>query len=422
MTKNNIVLSLDDAGEDRYICGGKFVGLYDLKYLLNQYNIRYKTNFVIPGTYAIPTPYFDDYKINGGVPDHIVKAAMDCAKKLGGNVAVRSSADVEDQPGKTYSGQFESVLNVKTRAQMRNALNTVYASAANVPGAQMGVILQSMVPNPKMAGVAYSETWYCAPFVVLNYTEHDYADKILSDDDEPRQRFAASKLIEKPENSLVRLDLSNVNNSEYNIMLYKHIAKSVRDPERVVVATPDERKQYKNHFLISALCSQLEQDLGHPIDMEYVVDGNDTINIVQQRPYVLPKFYSREIDEHTTSIFSDETMVLAGTVGFVKRLIPDQADVVNGKYDLYIWKSNESVHVFTKNSVGVHKTFMFEWGESPFATHNGHLGNMKRENLDFTALETWGRRADFDGIHEGDTIMVDMWNGRVMKIQNSKQR
>ena len=395
------IFSLNDV--NAYIAsigGGKFAGLCKIKELIPRYNAQYGMNFMIPSTCVIPIIYFDDYQKTGRVPDDLINTSMVYAKKLGGNIAVRSSADVEDEKGKTYSGQFESVLNVKTREQMAIALNTVYASAAKVPNAKMGVILQSMVPAPKMSGVAYSETWYGAPFIVLNYTENDYADKILSGN-MGSDRFATSKPVFDKERNMHRLNLLRINNPEYDLMFYEH--------NHVKSATKQDREQYKKHFLISALCSQLEQDLGYPIDMEFVVSDNGTVSIVQQRPYCLPEFHTLQIDEHTTSVFSPEKTIIEGRVGFVDSPHPWRA---NKDFDINIWKADDCVHIFTKDSVGVKIRFEFDWGNSPFDAEYTHHGNMSREGLDFTVLETYGRKHEFENIKQGDYMIVDMLTGK----------
>ena len=54
---------------------------------------------------------------------------MCCLVIIGGNVTVRSSCDVEGKEGKTYFGEFETVLNVKNKKEMREALEKVYALA-----------------------------------------------------------------------------------------------------------------------------------------------------------------------------------------------------------------------------------------------------------------------------------------------------
>ena len=405
------IISLDEADEN--IAGGKFAGLDVLNYLLRRYNIRYKTDFVVPPTFGIPLLKFDEYQGTNKIPDTLIDDAMDCAKKLGGNVAVRSSADIEDQKGKTYSGQFESVLNVKTRDQMANAIETVYKSAANVPNARMGIVLQQMVDNPKMAGVVYSETWYGGPFVVMNYVENKLADKLLAGGGHGKY-FAISKPLFDENDEMVRLNLGTFNDLRYNTFFYRHALTTF--PEKL---DPQDREKYKTHILLSALAMQLEQSLGYPIDMEFVVSANGKINILQQRPYCLPEFYRREIDDRTTSVFSSETIVLEGTVGFVKYVNPLFA---KPEYDINIWKSDEHIRIFTNKSVGVGFKFMTSWSNSPFEAQYNHHGNMSRENLDFTELEIWGRNAEFENIKEGDRILVDMYNGKVKLIAKANER
>ncbi|MBO7066690.1 MAG: hypothetical protein J6W40_03650 [Alphaproteobacteria bacterium] len=408
------IISLDEATNMPYmIAGGKFAGLFVLDNLMKSYNTRFNTEFVVPPTFGIPLLKFDEYQETNKIPDALINDAMDCVKKLGGNVAVRSSADIEDQKGKTYSGQFESVLNVKTRDQMVNAIEKVYKSAANVPNARMGIVLQQMVDNPKMAGVVYSETWYGGPFVVMNYVENALADKLLADGGRG-EYFAISKPLFDENHQMIRLDLKTFNDLRYNTFFCRDWRTI--SPEKL---ESQDREKYKTHILLSALAMQLEQSLGYPIDMEFAVSADGKMNILQQRPYCLPEFYRREIDDRTTSVFSSETIVLEGTVGFIKRLHPFSA---KPEYDINIWKSEESIRIFTNKSVGVGFQFMVSWSNSPFEAQYNHHGNMSRENLDFTELELWGRNAEFENIEEGDRILVDMYNGKVKLIAKANER
>lgn len=411
---DNTIISLNDVNANTAnIGGGKFAGLYQLKTLIQKYNAQYKMDFIVPDTFVIPVSRFDDYKKQGYVSEDLINSAMFYADKLGGNVAVRSSADIEDKKGKTYSGQFESVLNVKTHDQMATALNTVYASAAKVPNAKMGVILQSMVSEPQMAGVVYSETFLGAPFIVMHYVKNDFADRLLSDENfSGFHRFATGQPVFDKNHDIIRFNLSNIDNLEYNMMFYPNAHTG--SPQKV---SAQDREIYRNHFLISALCSQLEQDLGYTVDMEFVVSKDNKINLVQQRPYCLPKFYERQIDEHTKSVFSLNKPIIEGYVGFIDEIwaVPTQ------EYsDINIWKSDESVHVFTKNSVGVNFKFKFDWSNSPFEGLYGHPGNMLRENLDFTVLETWGRRAEFENIAPGDYVRINMLTGQFDIIEKAR--
>jgi phosphohistidine swiveling domain-containing protein len=82
--------------------------------------------------------------------------------------AVRSSANIEDSLEQSFAGQFMTCLDMRGITQIRQAVQTVWDSAAadnvqqyldRIPGLQqdlkMGVIIQEMV-NPQISGVAFS--------------------------------------------------------------------------------------------------------------------------------------------------------------------------------------------------------------------------------------------------------------------------
>ena len=124
------IINIDEVVvEDKNIGGGKFAGLVELKALVDKYNKEFGCNIRVPKCFCIPVDFFDEYEKTGKVSDELVNEAMCCLVGLGGNVAVRSSCDVEDKKGKTHSGQFETILNVKNKKQMRKAIEKVYASA-----------------------------------------------------------------------------------------------------------------------------------------------------------------------------------------------------------------------------------------------------------------------------------------------------
>ena len=415
----NTIISLNDvAPQIAAVGGGKFAGLSVLNTLIPIYNVQYNTNFVVPDTFVIPVSKFADYKKQGYVSDALIDEAMHVKGKLGGDVAfaVRSSAKDEDQSGKTHSGEYESVLNVQTRDQMADALNKVYASAAKVPHTEMGIVLQAMVPEPQMAGVVYSETFFGAPYIVMNYVKNDFADKLLSDKNfRTTCRFATSKSVFDKNDDMFRFNLSTIDNPGYKTLFYpKSTCVSPQSP------TAKDRETYRNHFLISALCSQLEQDLGYPVDMEFAVSKNNKINLVQQRPYCLPKFFERTIDNNTKSVFSLDKPIIEGDVGFVEHIRPTIGNAPE-LHNITIWKRDESVCIFTKDSVGMKHRFYFDWSNSPFEGLYGHHGNMVRENLDFTVLETHGRTSDFENIREGDYMLVNMITGKFTVIPKSQK-
>jgi phosphohistidine swiveling domain-containing protein len=92
----------------------------------------------------------------------------DLLRALGGRVAVRSSATLEDSAGASFAGQFESFLNVRTPGQLARAVAAVRASAdsdavraycaarrIDPSEVRMAVLLQRMV-QADTAGVLFT--------------------------------------------------------------------------------------------------------------------------------------------------------------------------------------------------------------------------------------------------------------------------
>ena len=234
-----IINLVDVDVENADVGGGKFEGIVRLNHLIKKYNEKYESSFKVPETFCIPVIEYNKYKKNGGVSNELLNEAMMVVAKCGGNVAVRSSADIEDGKAKSYSGLFETVLNVKTKKEMKDALNKVYKSAENVEGARMGIIIQPMINEPNLAGVIYSETWYGDPFVVMNYVENRLADDLVSRGENGGKLFAVSKALFDINHKMVRLNLETVDDVSYKMLFYKNVF--VNSPEEV---TLEDRKVY----------------------------------------------------------------------------------------------------------------------------------------------------------------------------------
>lgn len=80
--------------------------------------------------------------------------------------AVRSSGVAEDLPGASFAGQYETLLGVRGLDELERAVRSCWASAASshalsyregrgLGGAEMGILIQKMVPA-EAAGVAFS--------------------------------------------------------------------------------------------------------------------------------------------------------------------------------------------------------------------------------------------------------------------------
>lgn len=95
-----------------------------------------------------------------------LEAAAQILNRLGGRVAVRSSAVAEDGPEASFAGQYGSYLDIGDPADLVAAIRRCvesgdsvsvrrYTDRADIPGSEVAVIVQRMLA-PKIAGVAFS--------------------------------------------------------------------------------------------------------------------------------------------------------------------------------------------------------------------------------------------------------------------------
>lgn len=144
-TSRSTVIALDGVGTEPV--GGKAVQLAQLSRL----GLRVPEGFVVVGA----TP--------GNLPVEL----DDYSSRLGGAVAVRSSALGEDSAEASFAGQFETVLGVQDAPAIRQAVERCLASAAGArveayrgtmhaqDGVRMAVVVQRMV-DATAAGVIFT--------------------------------------------------------------------------------------------------------------------------------------------------------------------------------------------------------------------------------------------------------------------------
>lgn len=205
---------------------------------------------------------------------------------LGGNVAVRSSAVVEDQHDSSWAGLADSFLNVTSMAGLLDAIRRVWASlysdrsllalldsGVNVREAKMAVVIQKMV-DVEAAGVLLSE--------------------------DPRTHRPAFRVTAAPGPGS-----SVVNGSLADSWLVAGDARVILERSSAVSGAAlcicDERiLQLCRLARIIRDAYRTRYGIGH-VDLEFAVDHSDTIQILQCRPVttsvVVDKVRIRVADE-----------------------------------------------------------------------------------------------------------------------------
>ena len=411
------IISLDNTTPDKaHIGGGKFVGLAQIKPLLAKYKEQYGVDFELPKTFAITTDAFKKYDIaHNGIPEDVINQAMQCMVACGGNVAVRSSADIEDLSGKTHSGEFESVLSIKNKQQMIAALQKVYQSAQNVNGAQMGVIIQPMIDTPTMAGVLYSQDFNGDPLVAINWTQGKPANFLL---------------VNKEQGNLTKI--SKYVQTDYGYKLFEFPDIKTRDNRNLLHSSIDNcmmkfyvsSLQYWNMQYITqltALANHLEKDLGYPVDIEFAISKDGKISVLQQRPYIMNNNYVvKQLENGDLVGYNKNNPIVAGEVKIVDYFISAE------EYQKAKENKDFANKILLSKSAQRNNSFMIlAWADMDedvlqsklkidacYRIHSelyGHYGNQFRERG--TPFFSTQRNAEFQHVKDGDWLKIDLRTG-----------
>ena len=211
---------------------------------------------------ALATAIAAGYRVPPGVVVAVstdvdaLRSALDgVSSRLGGSVAVRSSAIEEDTAHASYAGQYETVLGVEDdvalmaavqqcRDSARSAAALSYAAHAHAERGGMAVLIQSMV-RATQAGVAFS------------------VDPVNGED---------HVVIEAPAGVGEALLAGAVTGERWTV---SGTARASGDPSGVLTSDQAEA--------IADLCRSLATDVGSPVDIEWAYEDGE-LYLLQVRP------------------------------------------------------------------------------------------------------------------------------------------
>jgi phosphohistidine swiveling domain-containing protein len=174
-------------------------------------------------------------------------------ERLGGSIAVRSSAVAEDTSERSFAGQYETVLSVEDLEDLVEAVATVLGSATSErveayggTGSPMAVLLQRMVPAAS-AGVAFTADPVTGERdVIVVSSVSGLGDRLVSGEADPDEW-------------------------------------EVRDGSVAPRRTPESSLTEQQVLQVAALAGRAAGQLGSPQDIEWAFDG-DQVHLLQARP------------------------------------------------------------------------------------------------------------------------------------------
>ncbi|MDF1795264.1 MAG: PEP/pyruvate-binding domain-containing protein [Coxiellaceae bacterium] len=187
-------------------------------------------------------------------------------KKFSSDIIVRSSCIQEDSIDASHAGEFDSLLNinVSSEQQLRNAIDQVFSSYKS-DDPQQELLIQPMVEDVIITGVITTRTSpTAAPYFTINYRFTDKTQAITE----------GKKIID-------------------TLVVYR------RQPECITRLEP----QFSN--LLPAI-NEIESILSHDcLDIEFVIDRQQRIWILQARPITSINQHQRVSDEDIHKLIND---------------------------------------------------------------------------------------------------------------------
>lgn len=240
----------DDAATDAARVGNKAATLARLR----------RAGHRVPAGVVLPARAAD--AVRGGPAAETLPAATRAAlagalSSLGGTVAVRSSALVEDLPDASWAGQYESVLNVRASEELWRAIETCVQSASTARAETYGrdtgrgpssvaVLVQRQVAADS-AGVAFTANPVTGDPEVIVSAVRGLGDRLVSGE-------------ATPEDWVLRAGAP---------------AQRTAGPERVL--------EPGDAIRIAAEAERVAQRLGTPVDMEWALERG-VLHVLQARP------------------------------------------------------------------------------------------------------------------------------------------
>lgn len=278
-----------------------------------------KINFSRYDTIETVSKEIRDSIKNNKLPLDIIEEIKDKYDQLlSTNVAVRSSATAEDMVSASFAGQYDTYLNLTAISQVIENVKNCYASAwtsrviayrneNGIPQSdvKLAVIIQEMVPA-KCAGILFTRN----PLTldkneIIIESNYGLGESIASGQCSPDQ-FLVQKSIHRGREEFKILDKQI---GKKNVAV---IPKSLENEGGTVLIELSEqessRASLSDHQILqlSQIGSQIEKSFNYSQDIEWAIDQNDNIIILQSRPITSKKIPPLTSEYYWTRGYSDD--------------------------------------------------------------------------------------------------------------------
>jgi pyruvate,water dikinase len=345
--------------------------------------------------------------VPGDLADAIMEAWKQIEEETGGDitVALRSSAVGEDEAGSTFAGQYRSVLNV-SKENINHAYKEVIASKYSLQaityrlnkGFKDEDIPMCVGCLAMVDAVAGGVTYSCNPFDMSDDSIFINAawglPKSVVDGSDACDLFVISR--EEP----MAVIQQDIRVKERKFVCFSHegvcrmdLTGSARDLPAI------DRGQI---YALAELAVKIEDLYAFPQDIEWAIDSDGTIYILQCRPLQQTEMGKKDYRDNLES--DKETIIARGGV---------TASPGSACGTVYLVNRDIDVLQFPKGAVLVTRQALPRWASllnraaaviTEQGSFAGHLANVARE---FGTPALFGVDAAMEKMQNGDLVTVD---------------
>jgi phosphohistidine swiveling domain-containing protein len=238
-----------------------------------------------------------EYVLKCKLPPHVASEVRNKYSHLGfRDVAIRSSATAEDLPSASFAGQYESFLNVSSAEQLLNSVLKCYASLWSaralsyrhengIPQSkvELAVIVQEMVPA-KSAGVLFTRNPVSPEKdQLLIESNFGLGESIMSGRSTPDE-FVVRR---SGRSTLEKFSILDKRIGKKRLAVKEKKSRSEGGIEYVELSEEENAaSSLTNHQIIelSQVGTRIESHFGSPQDIEWAIDRNNKLHVLQARP------------------------------------------------------------------------------------------------------------------------------------------
>lgn len=259
-------------------------------------------------------------------------------------VAVRSSATAEDLPDASFAGQQDTYLNVKGKDMVIQKVKECYASTftdrATYYRVKQGFAHENVALSAAVQMMAYSKV-SGVMFTVDLATGAD--DKIMIEGSWGLGEYVVQGTV-TPDNFVIDKETLKIDERHINVKPIQLIRNEEGGVEETTVPAELADKQVMSDEQIAELAGyakKIEQHYGCYMDMEWALDENDKLWILQARPETVWSRKNKEKKEAKKVNVTTDHKVLVKGLPASPGLVAGKVHVITDPADIDLFKEGE---------------------------------------------------------------------------------